>query len=99
MVDYEFFFEQYRRVPRNSATTQRDLIEFQSTTTLPTYSTWPRYLRRPLSTTYIDGSTLNGLEQRPSSSKGCFPKSKSIRKASASMEKRPVNVSRSLPFS
>lgn len=90
MVEYDFYFDQYRRVPRNSATTNRDLLEFQSQTTLSTLNTWSRYVRRPLSTTYIDGSTLMGLEARPSNIKDSFPKSKSIRKASASNEKRQV---------
>ena len=93
MIDYEYYYEQYRRVPRNSATTNRDLLDFQSTITLSSFNTWSRSTKRPMTTTYIDGSALMGLRQCPSNIKGLFPKGKGRRKSSVSSEKRRVGVS------
>ena len=90
MIDYEYYFDQYRRVPRNSATTNRDLLEFQSTATYSSYASWARSSRRPLTTTYIDGSTFFGIDHRPMTTKGLFPKGKGRRKPSATSEKRLV---------
>ena len=92
MIDYEYYYEQYRRVPRNSATTNRDLLDFQSTVTLSSYNTWLRSAKRPMTTTYIDGSRLSGLRECPSNTKGLFPKGKGRRKSSVSFGKRTVSV-------
>lgn len=96
MIDYEFYFDQYRPVPRNSATTNRDLLDFQSTATYSSYSSWNRTSRRPLTTKYIDGSTFFGGDEQQANIKGLFPRSKGRRKSSANIQKRSVNINRIL---
>lgn len=91
MADYEFYYEQYRRAPRNSISNQKDLLDFNSTISISTYNIWSMAPKRPLTTTYIDGSALLGLHDRPYSAKGSFPKGKSRRKPCIPCEKKIVN--------
>ena len=91
MIDYEYYYDQYRRMPRSSIANQKDLLDFNSTASNSTYSFWPGTKNRPLSTTYIDGSTLLGSEKRPSSMKDSFPKGKGRRKPTIPSEKKTVS--------
>jgi len=91
MIDYDYYYDQYRRVPRNSATMHRDLLDYHSTGTVPTYNVFSGTIKRPVTTNYIDGSTLLGLNERPYSVKGLFPKGKGLRKPSTSFGRKIVN--------
>ncbi len=91
MIDYDYYYNQYRRVPRNSTTTHKDLIDYHSTATVSTYNILSGSIKRPVTTNYIDGSTLLGLNERPYSVKGLFPKGKGLRKPCTTCEKKIVN--------
>jgi hypothetical protein len=93
MFDYEYYYDQYRRVPRNSATVYRDLLDYQSAAAVSSYNAWSGSLKRPVTTTYIDGSTLLGLHEHPYSLKGSFPKGRGRKKSSIPREKKIVNIS------
>ena len=95
MTEYEYYYDQYRRMPRRPNTPQRDLLDYHSTISASTYNVWPATMRRPLTTTYIDGSILLGLGlgERPCSTKGSFPKGKSRRKPVVQYEKKVVSIS------
>ncbi|CAF0803573.1 unnamed protein product [Rotaria sordida] len=88
MNEYEYYYDQYRRLPRNSLAIQRDLADYHSTVCASTYNFWSGIEKRPVTTTYIDGSSLLGLHERPYSMKGLFPKGKSRRKPSVPCEKK-----------
>jgi hypothetical protein len=90
--EYSFYYEPYRRVPMNSATTQRQFVDYSSVDTLSTHSIWPRPLKRSITTTYIDGTTMLGHHERPYSIKDSFPKGKDRRKPIISSEKKKVNL-------
>jgi hypothetical protein len=92
MVDYEYYYDQYRRIPQNSASAQRSLLEYNSTVSTCTYNVWSGTLKQPCRISHIDGSTLLGLHERPYSMKGFFPKGKGLRKRSTSYEKKIVNI-------
>ena len=79
-----FHYESYRRVPMNSATTQRENTDFNSIGTYSTYSTWSRSMK----TTYIDGTTMLGQYDRPYNVKDLFPKGKNRPKFFQSSEKK-----------
>ena len=91
MFDYEYYYEQYRRGPRISAGAQRDLLDYNSTASNSSYQIWTGTKRRPLTTTYIDGSALSGLDKRPSTVKDSFPKGKGRRKPTIPSEKKIVS--------
>jgi len=91
MIDYEYYHDQYRHAPRNSASYQKELLEYNSTVLASAFSAWPGSIRRSFTTTYIDGSTVLGSHERPYSVKGQFPKGKGRRKPSAPCEKKIVN--------
>ncbi|CAF1421350.1 unnamed protein product [Rotaria magnacalcarata] len=88
MADYEYYYEQYRRATRSPATPQRDLVDFHSTISSSTYNIWSGVMKRPITTTYIDGNALLGLTERPHTVKGSFPKGKSRRKPTVAIEKK-----------
>jgi hypothetical protein len=92
MIDYDYYYDQYRRAPRNSATPHRDLVDYHSTVSVSTYL-WPGIIKRPVTTSYIDGSSLLGLNERPYSMNGLFPKGKGLRKPSTPCEKKIVRNS------
>lgn len=83
----DFQYEPYRRVPMNSATTQKDTTEFNSIGTHSTYSLWSRS-NKTLRTTYIDGTTMLGQYDRPYNIKDLFPKGKNRQKPLHSTEKK-----------
>jgi hypothetical protein len=91
MIDYDYYYNQYRRVPKNSAATQRDLIDYHSTVTVSSYL-WPGIIKRPITTSYIDASKLLGLNERPYSMNGLFPKGKGRPKPSIPCEKKIVII-------
>lgn len=93
MIDYEYYYDQYRRVPRPSTVNQKELLDYNSTASNSTYSMWTGVKNRPLSTTYIDGSALIASEKRPSSMKDSFPKSKGRRRPTIASEKKIVSYS------
>ncbi|CAF3134025.1 unnamed protein product [Rotaria sp. Silwood2] len=88
MTEYEYYYDQYRRMPRHPSAIQRDLVDYHSTISTATYNMWSTTDKRPITTTYIDGSTLLGLHERQYSMKGLFPKGKSRRKPSVPCEKK-----------
>lgn len=90
MLDYEYYYEQYRRAPRNSTTVQKDLLDYNSTASNSSYQLWAGTKRRPLTTTYIDGSAFFGLDKHPPNNKDSFPKGKGRRKPTFSCEKKIV---------
>ena len=92
MIDYDYYYDQYRRVPRNSATTQKDLTDYHSTATISTHNMCSGSAKRPVTTSYIDASSMLGLHECPYSVKGLFPKGKNPRKPSATCEKKIVSM-------
>lgn len=87
----DFYEKPYRRVPVNSATTQREYIDHNSTVTVSTYNMWPGPLKRTLTTTYIDGATVLSESDRSLSMKDLFPKGKNRHKSvPPTSEKRMV---------
>jgi len=91
MIDYEYYYEQYRRVPRNSVNTQRDLLDYHSTVFPSTCTVWPASIKQSLTTAYIDGRKLLDLHESPYGMNGSFPKGKSRRKPFIPCEKKIVN--------
>ncbi len=91
MIDYEYYYEQYRRVPRNSVNTQRDLLDYHSTVFPSTCTVWPASIKRSVTTAYIDGRKLLDLHESPYGMNGSFPKGKSRRKPFTPCEKKIVN--------
>jgi hypothetical protein len=91
MFDYEYYYDQYRRVPKTSASAHKDLLDYQSAVSLSGYNVWHGSIKRPVTTTYIDGSTLLGPHECPYHMKGLFPKGKGRRKPSLQCEKKIVN--------
>lgn len=91
MLDYEYYYDQYRRIPRNSGNIQNELLEYNSTASASAFKAWSNSIKRTMTTTYIDGSTLSGLHERPYSVKDSFPKGKGRRKPSIPCEKKIVN--------
>jgi hypothetical protein len=89
---HDVYYEPYRRVPVNSATTQKDLTECDSSVTFSTYSNWPQMLKRTMTTTYIDGTAMLGHYNRPCSMKDSFPKGKGRRKPVSVSEKKMVII-------
>ncbi|CAF0735566.1 unnamed protein product [Adineta steineri] len=98
MIDYEYYYEQYRRQPTNSTTTQKDLIEYHSTVSTSTNNTWSKITKQPITTTYIDGSKLLNFHGNSYNVNGLFPKGKYRRKPTIPYEKKinPSTVSISL---
>jgi hypothetical protein len=88
--EYDFHYEAYRRVPMNSATTQKDFTE--SSGTFSTYTVWPRSVKRTMTTTYIDATKMLGHPERPYTTKDLFPKGKNRRKPLNSSEKKMVII-------
>ena len=88
--EYDFYYEPYKRVPMNSATTEKNFTE--SSATFSTYSAWPRSIKRTMTTTYIDATKMLGYSDRPCSMRDSFPKGKNRRKPSHSFEKKMVNI-------
>jgi hypothetical protein len=92
MTEYDYYYDQYRRVPKNSATTHRDLIDYHSTGTLSSYNIWAKSVKRPVTTSFIDGSSMLGLHERPYNVKDLFPKGKNRRKPFTPCEKKIVST-------
>jgi len=86
--DYDFHYETYRRVPMNSATTQKDRTESNSIGTYSTYSVWSRSNKPTITTKYIDGMTMLGQYDRSYNMKDLFPKGKGRQKPLNSSEKK-----------
>ena len=91
MFDYDYYYEQYRRGSRAAAAAQKDLLDYNSTASNSSYQLWSRTKRRPLTTTYIDGSSFFGQDKRPPSMKDSFPKGKGRRKPTIPCEKKVVS--------
>jgi hypothetical protein len=98
MIDYDYYYEQYRHVPRNSTTVYKDLADFQSTASSSAYNLWSGQIKRTMTTTYIDGSRLEGINPRPYSMKGSFPKGKGRQKSAIPSEKKIVNILKFQPL-
>ena len=93
MIDYEYYHEQYRCVPRNSVSIEeRDLVDYHSTLFSSSHNIWSVPTKRPVTTTYIDGSTLLDLHKSPYSMNGLFPKGKCRRKPFIPCEKKTVSI-------
>lgn len=90
-MDYDYYYDQYHRGQRQTSAAYKDLCDYHSTVSFAGYTFCPESIKRPITTTYIDGSTLLGLHERPYSVKDSFPKGKGRRKPSAPCEKKMVN--------
>jgi hypothetical protein len=88
----EFYYEPYRRVPMNSATTQKDWNEVNSIGSYSTYSLRSRSNKRPITTTYIDGTTILDQCDRSYNTKDLFPKGKGRQKPLNSSEKKVLII-------
>ncbi len=86
--EYSFCYEPYRRVPMNSATTQKDSKEYNSIGSHSTYSSWSRSIKPTITTKYIDGTTIHGQHDCPYNTKDSFPKSKGRQKPFHSSNKK-----------
>ncbi|CAF0999536.1 unnamed protein product [Rotaria sordida] len=86
--DTDYYDTSFRRVPMNSATTQKDYIDHNSTFTSSTYNMWPGTLKRTMTTTYIDGTSMLGYNNRSYNMKDLFPKGKSLQRPLNSSEKK-----------
>lgn len=90
--DIDFDDSSYRRVPVNSATTQRDATD---RTTIITYSStqniWGRPLKRPVTTKNLD-ATLLGRCSHTETFKDLFPRGKSRQRSTNSAEMRSVFI-------
>ncbi|UJR31715.1 hypothetical protein I4U23_019195 [Adineta vaga] len=97
MNNYEFYYEQYRREPRNPVVTQKDLIDYHSAVSTSTCHNWSQPVKRSIAITYIDGSTLINFHENACKGKGLFPKGKYQRKPLIINEKKhnTTNVSKS----
>ena len=85
-----FNYEPFRRVPMNSATTQREWTDYNSVGTFSTNSNWSKSRNPPITTTYIDGRTMLDQNHRQYSTKSSFPKAKPRPKPAQSAEKKVV---------
>lgn len=92
--DYDFHYETYRRVPMNSATTQKDITDFNSIGTYSTYSTSSRSNKPIMTTTYIDGTTMLGQYDRSCNMNDLFPKGRGRQKPIDSSEKKVLIISK-----
>ncbi|CAF2092701.1 unnamed protein product [Rotaria magnacalcarata] len=81
--ELDFYEASFRRVPMNSATTQKDIIDFTSIATSSTYNLWGKPLKRAVSTKNIDGNTIFGRFDRSNIVKDLFPRGRSLQ--------RPIN--------
>ncbi|CAF5055536.1 unnamed protein product, partial [Rotaria socialis] len=81
--ELDLYEASFRRVPMNSATTQKDIIDFTSVATSSTYNLWGKPLKRAVSTKNIDGNTIFGRFDRSNIVKDLFPKGRSLQ--------RPIN--------
>ena len=88
----DFNHEPYRRVPMNSATTQLEWTEYNSIGTFSANSNWSKSRNPPMTTTYIDGTTMLGQYDRPYSIKDSFPKGKARQKPPHSSEKKVLPI-------
>ncbi|CAF1164946.1 unnamed protein product [Adineta ricciae] len=88
MIDYEFYYEQYRREPRRSTATQKDLLDYHSAISTATSNNWSQPVKRSLATTCIDGSKLPSTYENPYQVKDSFPKGKFRRKPLVAYEKK-----------
>jgi hypothetical protein len=93
--EYSFCYESYRRVPMNSATTQKDWPEFNSIGTHSTFSNGSRSMKPTITTRYIDGTTMLGQCDSLYSMKDLFPKGKGRQKPFYSSKKKVRITSKS----
>jgi hypothetical protein len=91
MIDYEYYHDQYRRVPKNPSNIRKELLEYNSTISATAFNAWSNSIKRRMTTTYIDGSTLLSGHERPYTAKDLFPKGKGRRKSLVPCEKKIVN--------
>ena len=89
----DFYEVPFRRVPANSATTQKELIDYSSIVTFSTYNIWSKPLKRTMTTTYIDGARILGNHDCSYDMRDIFPKGKNRPKPLKSAEKKVVIVS------
>ena len=91
----DFSYERTCRVPMNSAATRRDFFdgECYSQGSFSTYNIWSPPIKRTVTTKYIDGAVLTGLDERSSRRRSRFPKIKLQRKSTLPPKRKLVIVS------
>jgi len=91
MIDYEYYYDQYRRAPKISVNQNKDLVDYHSIVSTTNFNVWSGSIKRPMTTSCIDGIRLLGLNERPTcSTNGSFPKGKGRRKPLITAEKKIV---------